>query len=398
MNDLELDKAISLFKRLSTISKFLNTLTLNHSGGLVMKIYVASFNFSPGHLSHLIAWYKLFNFIGYETKLLLHNSYQNLIEKEFDVEYINSNLNDRFEVLKTDVLLIYNPYIKNHSLAKKFKEKGAKIVYIYHEPWDSWQGYFKEGVKQAFKASAAHFFSTKLLSLSDSIIVPSKFALKLYEKSDFKYNSNVCVIPLIFDDETKGFELTPENKIYFSYIGTACKGHGFEEFLNFLLSFDKKELRDLPFKFQISTKTDISDLMNERVRFLIKEGFLKINHGKPLKNSEINQAYANSFAVWNLYNRSTQSGVLPKAQMFGTAPIASTIGSFPEFIQNGANGYLMNDYNFTTLKKTVYSAFENREKLFENSRSNFFQKFYFANYANEMKHIVENMFLSHDNC
>jgi hypothetical protein len=80
--------------------------------------------------------------------------------------------------------------------------------------------------------------------------------------------------------------------------------------------------------------------------------------------------------------------------MFGTAPIASTIGSFPEFIQNGANGYLMNDYNFTTLKKTVYSAFENRKKLFENSRSNFFQKFYFANYANEMKHIVENMFLA----
>lgn len=357
-----------------------------------MKIYVASFNFSPGHLSHLIAWYKLFTLVGYETKLLLDYEYKNLIEKEFDVEYINSKLKDRFDRLKADVLLIQNPSIKNHSLAKKFKEKGAKIVYIYHEPWDSWQEYLKEGVKQTFKASVAHFFSTKLLSLSDSVIVPSTFALELYEKRDFKYNSNVFVIPLIFDDETEGFELTPENKIYFSYIGAACKGHGFDVFLNFLLSFDKKELRDLPFKFQISTKTDISDLMNERVRFLIKEGFLKINQGKPLKNSEINQAYANSFAVWNLYNRSTQSGVLPKAHMFGTAPIASTIGSFPEFIQNGANGYLMNDYNFTTLKKTVYSAFENREKLFENSRSNFFQKFYFANYANEMKHIVENMF------
>jgi len=125
---------------------------------------------------------------------------------------------------------------------------------------------------------------------------------------------------------------------------------------------------------------------------LIKEGFLKINHGKPLKNSEINQAYANSFAVWNLYNRSTQSGVMPKAQMFGTAPIASTIGSFPEFIQNGVNGFLMSDYNFNELKKTIYNAFENREKLFENCRSNFFQKFYFANYVDEIKHIVENMF------
>jgi len=365
---------------------------LTQIGGLVMKIYVASFNFSPGHLSHLIAWYKLFTLVGYETKLLLDYGYKNLIEKEFDVEYINSKLNDRFEVLKTDVLLIQNPSIKNHSLAKKFKEKGAKIVYIYHEPWDSWQEYLKEGVKQTFKASVAHFFSTKLLSLSDSIIVPSEFALKLYEKRDFKCNSNVSVIPLIFDDETKDIELTPKNKTYFSYIGTACKGHGFDEFLNLLLSFDKKDLIDLPFKFQISTKTDITNLMNEQIRFLIKEGFLKINHGKPLKNSEINQAYANSFAVWNLYNRSTQSGVLPKAQMFGTAPIAFNIGSFPEFIQNGINGFLIKDYNFNNLKKTIYIAFENRKKLFENCRSNFFQKFYFANYANEMKHIVENMF------
>ncbi len=358
-----------------------------------MKVYVASFNFSPGHLSHLIAWYKLFNHIGYETKLLLHYSYENLIETEFDVVYINSNFSDRLDVLQADILLIQNPSIKNHSLAKKFKEKGAKIVYIYHEPWDSLQEYFKEGVKQAFKASVAHFFSTKLLSLSDSIIVPSKFALKLYEKGDIKYNSNVFVIPLIFDDETKGFELAPENKIYFSYIGTACKGHGFDELLNLLLSFDKKELLDLPFKFQIATKTDISELMNQQIRFLIKEGFLKINHGKPLKNSEINQAYANSFAVWNLYNRSTQSGVLPKAQMFGASPIASTIGSFPEFIQNGVNGFLMNDYNFNNLKKTIYSAFENRKKLSENCRSNFFQTFYFANYSREIKDIVENMLL-----
>jgi len=352
-----------------------------------MKAYIASFNFSPGHLSHLIAWYKLFNLCGYNTKLLLHNDYNYIIEDNLEVYYINAEKN--IDASDTGILFIYSPAIKNNKYANIFKESGAKIIYLYHEPWHSLREYLKEGVVHAFKASGAHFFSTKLLKIANVVIVPSQFALHLYERKDIKYNNNVFVIPLLFDDEANEFEINSEKKKYFSYIGTACKGHAFDRFIDFILSFDKSEILKLPFRFQIATRTDISKYINKDVDLLIKQGILKLKQGKPLVNSEINQAYTESFAVWNLYNRSTQSGVLPKTFMFGACPIASNIGSFPEFINNGENGFLIDEYDFENLKKIVYKSFEEKDKMIVNCRNSFFNYFYFANYKMELKQIIE---------
>ena len=215
-----------------------------------MKAYIASFNFSPG-LFHLIAWYKLFNLSGYNAKLLLHNDYNCIIEDNLEVYYINAEKN--IDASDTGILFIYSPAIKNNKYANIFKESGAKIIYLYHEPWHSLREYLKEGVVHAFKASGAHFFSTKLLKIANVFIVPSQFALHLYERKDIKYNNNVFVIPLLFDDEANEFEINSEKKKYFSYIGTACKGHAFDRFIDFILSFDKSEILKLPFRFQIAT-------------------------------------------------------------------------------------------------------------------------------------------------
>jgi glycosyltransferase involved in cell wall biosynthesis len=57
-----------------------------------------------------------------------------------------------------------------------------------------------------------------------------------------------------------------------------------------------------------------------------------------LSNDEINEYYLKSFCVWNIYNCSTQSGVLPRAFMAGAAVIAKGNGSFPEFIRPGMTG------------------------------------------------------------
>ena len=48
---------------------------------------------------------------------------------------------------------------------------------------------------------------------------------------------------------------------------------------------------------------------------------LKLVVGKPMSNLEINNYFNKSLVVWNAYRRSMQSGVLPKAYMFGTPVI-----------------------------------------------------------------------------
>jgi len=75
----------------------------------------------------------------------------------------------------------------------------------------------------------------------------------------------------------------------------------------------------------------------------------------PVSNFEINQAYKRSFCVWNVYRRSIQSGALTKTFMFGTSVIASNIGSFPKFVENGHTGYLISDDEdyYLLLKKVL---------------------------------------------
>ncbi|WP_233185630.1 glycosyltransferase [Thermotoga sp. SG1] len=73
----------------------------------------------------------------------------------------------------------------------------------------------------------------------------------------------------------------------------------------------------------------------------MKKQVLRIAHGRPLPNSEINRAYKESFCIWNVYRRSTQSGVLPKAYMFGTPVIANDIGSFLEFVRPEETGKII---------------------------------------------------------
>ncbi len=47
-----------------------------------MKVAISSFNFSPGYVSHVIAYAKLFEANGYEIVLWLHKDYVDLMFPE----------------------------------------------------------------------------------------------------------------------------------------------------------------------------------------------------------------------------------------------------------------------------------------------------------------------------
>lgn len=361
-----------------------------------MKAAISSLNFSPGHFSHIMAYAKLFEELGYSVTLWLHKDYEKIVQdNEFRMVWYPNAFPE-----SADVIFFANISTVNHKISRDFRKNGSKIIYLYHEPWESFGQYLKEGLKQALKATAAHFFSIKTLKYSDLVIVPSNYAFNLYKKKDIKYSKSkkVVMIPLVFDDEVKG-NIDIQKKEYFSYIGHAVEGHAFDVYVDLIKHIYQKGIK---MKFEIATKTDIGKLLNrdEILQEMIKDGTLEIIHGRPLTNQEINRAYERSFCVWNMYRRSTQSGVLPKAYMFGTPVIAKPIGSFPEFVVEGETGFLIGDYDFEVVLKRIFDIQNRLDDISIKCREKFKRTFYWKAHVYRLQELLrnENQLLIHRNC
>jgi glycosyltransferase involved in cell wall biosynthesis len=351
-----------------------------------MRILVVSLKFSPGHFSHMVAYTKLFLELGHDAFLFLSKDYSDMVEEQ-EIPVLFFEENTRYP--EADLVLFHNVSTINHKVADYYKKRGAKIIYVYHEPFDSVSEYLKEGIKQTIKAIGAHYFSTKLLKLSDLVIVPSNFALKLYQKSDIKYCKNVEVIPLLFDDELKE-SLDINKKEYFSYIGHAVVGHAFDVYLDFIKYAYKKGSK---LKFMIATKTNLNKILSRDkiLQEMISKDVLKVTHRRPLKNTEINDVYFRSLCVWNIYRRSTQSGVLPKAFMFGTPVITSKVGSFPEYVMNGKNGFILETKNISDYRYLLTLIHEVQNKLARmslNARETFKRTFWYKAYVVKVKNLL----------
>lgn len=356
-----------------------------------MRVCVVSLKFSPGHFSHMIAYAELFRELGHDVFLFLSKDYSKMIEEqEIPVLFFGEDVH----YPEADFVLFQNVSTINHKVAAHYRKAGSKILYVYHEPFDSISEYLKEGIKQAVKAVAAHYFSVKLLKLCNLVIVPSNFALKLYRRSDIKFCKNVVVIPLLFTDELQR-DLDIQKKEYFSYIGHAVIGHAFDVYLDFIKYAYKNQSR---LKFMIATRTDLSKALSKDkiLQEMIAKDVLKVMHGRPLKNSEINDAYAKSFCVWNIYRRSTQSGVLPKAFMFGTPVLASEAGSFPEYVENGKNGYIFDidsARNYENLLRVVCEVQARLETMSLEARRAFENIFHYKSQIENTKNMISSLFM-----
>jgi glycosyltransferase involved in cell wall biosynthesis len=102
-----------------------------------------------------------------------------------------------------------------------------------------------------------------------------------------------------------------------------------------------------------------------------------IKEGSNLLNEEINFFYRQSIVVWNAYNRTNQSGVLPKAYMFGCAVVVLNKNA-NEFIENHVTGVLIesND-NLIEIKDAIEEVINNKERFYLACRSKFLNTFYY---------------------
>lgn len=346
-----------------------------------MNALLVSLNFNPGHFSHLIANYKLFEEDGLTPYLYVNRSFNEMDEEN---QYRKINNLDQLNILdKIQVAVFWFPSLRNIIEVIRLRFFfNTKIFYVYHEPFDSIKNYYSSGFKlsKIAKICLINLVNIPILLLSHKIILPSNSSLILYKKKYAFLNRNYFYMPLLFDDEVEKLsENTPKNVI--SYIGTIAADHAFDKFVAFVkIALENNWFPSLT--FLIATKSIIPPIEKKILEKYLSLGMVVVQEGKPMRNTEINKHFQNSLVVWNAYHRSMQSGVLPKAYMFGT-PVIVLQKNKNEFIENNITGILiMDNENAEEIKNAVQEILEKRTYFFQNCRKKFIDTFYYKGKIN----------------
>ncbi len=347
-----------------------------------MTAFIVSLKFNPGHFSHLVANYKLFEKLGF-TSVLYVNKKFNEMDEANEFKKMNSSKEIK-EFKKIDYTIFWFPSLQNliEIIRLKYIYK-SKIGYVYHEPFDSIQNYYNSGFrfKKILKICLIHLINIPVLLLSDRVILPSRSSYNLYKKKFTFLNKNFTWMDLIFDDEAEGV-IDPQAKKYISYIGTVAADHAFDRFIDFVCEAVQQNWFP-SMKYLIATSSVLSEDHIIQLAPAIACSRIEIKAGAPLKNSEINQCYKDSQVIWNAYNRSMQSGVLPKAFMFGT-PAILLHSNANDYLDNHVTGVLIhNNSDLIEIKCAVDEILANREMFFVNCRRKFLEKFYYKNKIND---------------
>ncbi|MDO4286709.1 MAG: glycosyltransferase [Eubacteriales bacterium] len=297
-----------------------------------MRVAIVSLNFSPGHIAHLRAYQKLYQEIADEVTMFLHPDYESMMEHIADVCYTQ----DPDEVMKYNPHLVftYNIAMQNIRLAKRCKRKRTPFYYVLHEPFGGFRNLFKEK-GEIVKTIGALLVNICITGNSAKVLLASDVGRDNYEKYMKWCNKNYDVFPLIFCDEFDTVR-TIKRK-YIAFIGGFLEAHACKEFLSFMeYALDK----DDDINFLIATKLNIDNyLKSEKIQKALEDGRLKVQSGRPMTTEEINIFYRESLCVWNAYNRSTQSGVMPNALMQGTPLLVNKNGAAKGIIEDKINGY-----------------------------------------------------------
>jgi glycosyltransferase involved in cell wall biosynthesis len=350
-----------------------------------MNILIISFKFNPGHFSHLVANYKLLVDGGHMPYLYINDLF-NQMDKNNDFRKLNKG-SELAIIKKIDAAIIWFPSLKNiYEIIKLKYFNKTKIIYIYHEPFDSILKYYQSGfsVGKIIKILLINIVNFPVLMLSDEIVLPSLKSFDLYRKKYSIFNDSYSLSPLIFDDELKTC-LDTSNKNYISYIGTIAADHAFDRYVHFLdCSIKNDWFPNL--KFKIAT----ASVIPEKERLILQPhaitGKVVVIEGNAMSTEVINVHYAESLVVWNAYNRSMQSGVLPKAYMFGAAVIVQSKNA-NEFIENNSTGILIaSNCDVNELRVAVNKIEKNKDLFIKNCRKAFLKTFYYkANAKNFLR-------------
>lgn len=342
------------------------------------KAIVVSLSFHPGHVSHMIASYKQFEELGFESYYCVSEGFKPYIPDNSRVIIYGTD-----KIQNVDVAIFVFPSQNNLLLIRKLKKQGAGIIYIFHEPLAPMIEYRKAGFSYKYLAKlwVVNQISRLTVKWSDIVFLPSKKAVEFYDANPIYSNKNIVYVPLLYDDE-RTEQLARIQRKYFSYIGTVAADHSFKEYLQFVEWAVKENC--LPWlNFLIATKSDF-----DVPQVLVKSSRVVIQKGRPLSNEEINENYASTSVVWNAYARTTQSGVLAKSFMFGTPAIVLK-KNLSEFVIDGKEVVAIDDNtSFEEIERAVLRITSDFEHYSSSARMRFENTFFYRRYNEEMEKVM----------
>ena len=345
------------------------------------KVLIVSLNFNPGHVSHMVASYKQCVELGYLPVYYVVERFVFFLPK-------NSRIcvYEREAVPQTDVAMLVFPSQKNLLLIRHLRKHGAKIIYFFHEPLAPMKEYRKAGFSYRYlmKLWVINKINSITVKWSNIIILPSQKAFDFYKENSLYKNNNCHCIPLLYDDERTDEHTNKERK-YFAYIGTVAADHSFGEYLNFV-TWAVREKRLPHVQFLIATKSEfeVPYLLSISPRVVIQKGM-------PMTDSEINDFYASSIAVWNAYARTTQSGVMAKSFMFGT-PTILLRKNLSEFTEDGRDVVAIDDNtSFTEIEAAVLRITNSFSGFSTASRMIFENMFFYRNYNSSFQELLSSL-------
>ena len=220
----------------------------------------------------------------------------------------------------------------------------------------------------------------------DAVLLPSHKAYKNFQTCSRYKNKNYYYVPLLFDDENTSDIKTKRR--YFSYIGTIASDHSYGEYVKFVLwAITHNEIPNSDFLIATKSKVERTD----DIQSAISSGRLHIIDGQPMTNEEINTYYSESYLIWNAYKRMMQSGVLPKAFMFGTPALVLTKNE-SEFVKDGEGVIAINDNrSFLEIKAAVIKTTSSFAQYSNRGRELFFKYFYYRTHNKLFQTIIDKL-------
>lgn len=82
-----------------------------------------------------------------------------------------------------------------------------------------------------------------------------------------------------------------------------------------------------------------------------------------LENDEMMQLISICSVVVLPYHTASQTGIIPTIALYGKPAIATNVGAFPELIENGKNGLLVDKENPTSFAEAMFSCIDNSQVL-----------------------------------
>jgi glycosyltransferase involved in cell wall biosynthesis len=361
-------------------------------------IYIISIKFAAGSLKEFVFLGDISEQYGYAVRYILSKEYKSFGYSRRNMFYLTesrdlkSMVKDIFQLLtikrgmfkkalagNPDIIFFYNAHPLNPLISCFFKKKnlGIKIALYLHEPYKVEKKYY--GIKKSVYIKIVELIQSFTIKYVDYVILPSKYAYSIFERHYPAFKGKSYLAPLLVPD-IEEIRYKDAERRYFSIIGGVNLATGHDDFVK-IINYVAE--RGMNIEFALVSSSDIQNLLSKMSKKAKR--IVKIINRNTISDSEINDAIAQSYAVFRLDKEVTQSGVIPVSYMNKTPVIVRGIPGLIQDVIHEENGYILPkrfsmddvvrsmDYVKNNFRKMSINARKSYEKIWAASN---FEKYY----------------------